>query len=128
MRAGRDFTSQDTRDNTLVTIVNETLARTMWPGENPLGKRFACCEVGPKGRMDPVWHEVVGVVADGKYEDLDEAPRPFLYYPLSQNYQGAIDVIARTSGDPRLWLQPFAQSLRGLGLKIMIQPGSAWLG
>ncbi|HVH86135.1 MAG TPA: ABC transporter permease, partial [Terriglobales bacterium] len=64
LKMGRDFTLQDKRDKPLVTLVNETLARTMWPGQNPIGKRFACCEVGAKGRLDPVWHEVVGVVAD----------------------------------------------------------------
>src|ERR1700733_3550862 len=62
LKAGRDFTPRDTREKTLVTIVNETLARTLWPGESPIGKRFACCEPGPKGREDPVWHEVVGEV------------------------------------------------------------------
>ena len=78
------------RDNTLVTIVNETLARTMWPGENPLGKRFACCEVGPKGRMDPVWHEVVGVVADVRAWGLDrqiDTPRVYRLEQLPRALQ-----------------------------------------
>ena len=60
--------------------------------------------------------------ADGKYLDPYESPRPFLYYALSQHYRGGINVIARTKGDPRLWVEPMAQALRGLGLKIMIQP------
>jgi hypothetical protein len=77
LKAGRDFTAQDTRDKTLVTIVNETLARTMWPGENPIGKRFACCEDnGPKGRMNPVWHEIVGVVGDVRAQGLDRQVLP----------------------------------------------------
>jgi len=96
LRAGRDFTSQDTRDNTLVTIVNETLARTMWPGENPLGKRFACCEVGPKGRMDPVWHEVVGVVADVRAWGLDRQMEPQFYLPMAQMPPSAWDWVGRT--------------------------------
>ena len=64
----------------------------------------------------------MGVAADGKYEDIDEAPRPFLYYALSQNYRGEVNVIARTKGDPSFWVKPFAQAVRGLGLKTMIQP------
>ena len=96
LKAGRDFTLQDTRDRPLVTIVNETLARTMWPGENPIGKRFACCEAGPKGRMDPVWHEVVGVVADVRAWGLDRQVQPEFYIPLAQMPASAWDWIGRT--------------------------------
>jgi putative ABC transport system permease protein len=96
LKAGRDFTPQDTREGTLVTIVNETLARTMWPGGNPIGKRFACCEAGPKGRMDPVWHEVVGVVADVRAWGLDRQVQPEFYIPLAQMPASAWDWIGRT--------------------------------
>ncbi|MGH9205000.1 MAG: ABC transporter permease, partial [Acidimicrobiales bacterium] len=96
LKAGRDFSPQDTRDRTMVTLVNETLARTMWPGESPIGKRFACCEAGPKGRMDPVWHEVVGVVGDVHAQGLDQAVQPAFYLPLAQVPPDAWDWIART--------------------------------
>jgi len=96
LKAGRDFTREDTRDNTLVTIVNETLARTMWPGENPIGKRFACCESGPKGRMDPVWHQIVGVVADVRAWGLDRQVQPEFYIPMAQMPSSAWDWIGRT--------------------------------
>jgi putative ABC transport system permease protein len=96
LKAGRDFTPQDTRGRTLVTIVNETLARIMWPAENPIGKRFACCEPGPKGRMDPVWHEVVGVVSDVRAWGLDREVQPEFYIPLAQMPAGAWDWIGRT--------------------------------
>ncbi|MGC1414561.1 MAG: ABC transporter permease [Candidatus Acidiferrum sp.] len=96
LKAGRDFTSRDTRNSTLVTIVNETLARTIWPGENPIGKRFACCEVGPQGPMDPVWHEVVGVVADVRAWGLDRQVPPEFYIPLAQMPPSAWDWIGRT--------------------------------
>jgi putative ABC transport system permease protein len=95
-KAGRDFTSEDTRDKTLVTIVNETLARTIWSGQNPIGKRFACCEVGPKGRMDPAWHEVVGVVADVRASGLDRQIQPQFYLPMAQMPPSAWDWIGRT--------------------------------
>jgi putative ABC transport system permease protein len=96
LRAGRNFTPQDTRERTFVAIVNETLARTMWPGQNPIGKRFACCEAGPKGRMDPVWHEVVGVVADVRAWGLDRQVQPEFYIPLAQMPPSAWDWIGRT--------------------------------
>lgn len=96
LKSGRDFTPQDTRERTFVAIVNETLARTMWPGENPIGKRFACCEPGPKGRMDPVWHEIVGVVADVRAQGLDRQPQPAFYIPVAQMPPSAWDWIGRT--------------------------------
>jgi putative ABC transport system permease protein len=96
LRAGREFTAQDTRDKTLVTIVNETLARTAWPHENPIGKRFACCEEGPKGRMDPIWHEVVGVVGDVRAWGLDRQVQPEFYLPMAQMPPAAWDWIGRT--------------------------------
>ncbi|HXW92460.1 MAG TPA: ABC transporter permease [Terriglobales bacterium] len=95
LKAGRDFTAQDTRDKTLVAIVNETLARTLWPGENPIGKRFACCE-GAKGQMNPVWHEVVGVVGDVRAQGLDRLVQPQFYLPLAQLPASAWDWIGRT--------------------------------
>jgi putative ABC transport system permease protein len=96
LKEGRDFTAQDTRDTTLVTIVNETLGRTMWPGENPIGKRFACCEPGPKGRMDPVWHVVVGLVGDVRAQGLDRQVQPEFYLPMAQVPLAAWDWIGRT--------------------------------
>ena len=96
LKAGREFTRQDTRNTTLVTIVNETLARTMWPGENPIGKRFACCEAGPNGRMDPVWHDVVGVVGDVRASGLDQQVQPTFYLPMEQMPAAAWDWLGRT--------------------------------
>ncbi len=97
LKAGRDFTPQDTRDKTLVVIVNETLAHTLWPGENPIGKRLGCCEDhGPKGKMNPVWHEVVGVVGDVRAQGLDRQVQPEFYLPLAQMPPSAWDWIGRT--------------------------------
>jgi predicted permease len=96
LKQGRDFIAQDTRDRTLVAMVSETLARTMWPRENPIGKRFACCENGPKGRLDPVWHEVVGLVGDVRIRGLDQDVQPEFYLPLSQMPPSAWDWMGRT--------------------------------
>jgi putative ABC transport system permease protein len=93
---GRDFTAEDTRGKTLVAIVNQTLARTLWPGENPIGKRLACCESGPQGRLDPVWHEVVGVVADVRAWGLDRQIQPQFYVPMAQMPPSAWDWVGRT--------------------------------
>lgn len=113
--AGRTFDSGDRESSPAVVLINHKMADMFWPGKDALGRTIIAGDPGRKCT-------VVGVVADGKYEDIDEAPRPFLYYAFSQNYRGEVNVIARTRGDPSFWVKPFAQALRGLGLKTMIQP------
>jgi putative ABC transport system permease protein len=123
VKAGRDFTALDTRETRFVTIVNETLARTMWPGENAIGKRFACCEPGSKGRTDPVWHEVIAVVADVHAFGLDRQAQPEFYLPLAQMPPQAWDWIGRTM-DLTVRTQSAAPPDRELqSIVAMIAPG-----
>jgi putative ABC transport system permease protein len=96
LKSGRNFTAQDTRDRKFVAIINETLARTMWPDENAIGKRFACCESSPSGRNVPVWHEVVGVVGDVRAWGLDRQIEPEFYLPITQMPPDSWDWIGRT--------------------------------
>ena len=113
--AGRPFDRSDRENGPDVAIVNRNLAQKFWPGKDPLGKVLMC---GKPARP----FRVVGVAADSKYESVDESPQPFLYYPLSQHYDLGVSVIARTAGDPSRWLAAFRTKLRGLGLRIMIDP------
>jgi len=115
MLAGRAFTSTDREGSPQVVVINHKMADMFWPGRDPVGRTLIAGDPGRK-------FTVVGVAADGKYDDFYEPARPFMYYALSQHYRGAINVIARTKGDPRIWVEPFARALRGLGLKIMIEP------
>ncbi|HYY59345.1 MAG TPA: ABC transporter permease, partial [Pyrinomonadaceae bacterium] len=92
---GRDFTEQDDEQAPPVAIVNETFARRFWPGQDPLGKRFS------QGSPDSPLMQVVGVVQDGKYAGLGEAPQPYVCRPLSQAYVGTNTVIARADTDPQ---------------------------
>jgi len=116
--AGRAFNSTDRESSPEVAVINHKMADMFWPGRDPVGRTINAGEPAQK-------YTVVGVAADSKYLDLDEPARPFLYYALSQHYRGGINVVARTRSDPRLWVEPFAHALRGLGLKIMIQPVTA---
>ncbi|HWB42786.1 MAG TPA: ABC transporter permease [Gemmatimonadales bacterium] len=79
---GRTFTAEDRRGAPLVMVINETLAREAFPGQDPVGKRIACCEPGPDG--SPNWKEVVGVVSDVHAQGLDQAPVPEFYLPMVQ--------------------------------------------
>jgi predicted permease len=77
---GRAFTDADSETSPRVAIVNETMARHFWPGENPIGKRFSLTgDAGP-------FVEIVGVARDGKYRVLAEDPQPYFYVPLAQHF------------------------------------------
>ncbi len=79
--AGRDFNSHDTPESPKVAIVNQTLAKKFFAGQNPIGSHFRVEEGNKLG--EPV--EIVGVVKDAKYIKLGEENRPITYLPASQN-------------------------------------------
>jgi predicted permease len=103
--AGRDFTRRDTGKTTPVVIINETLARAMWPNEHAaaaVGKRLRrhYRNLRP-GEAPPPMLEVVGVVRNSKYVTVGEEPRPFLFFPFEQQgYSSRASVLMRVDGDP----------------------------
>jgi putative ABC transport system permease protein len=92
---GRGFTEQDKAGATPVVIVNETLARKHWPGQDPLGKRIRF--YGPLEKAP--WMEVVGVIKDVKHE-LNIPIEPEYYLPHAQDAWNAMVLVARTSVEP----------------------------
>jgi putative ABC transport system permease protein len=92
--AGRDVAPGDITGRPRVVIVNETLARESWPGEDALGKRVVM-EWGEE--MDA---EVVAVVGDVRLASLDTPARATLYWPQTQVPNGFMTLMARTDGDP----------------------------
>src|SRR5580704_794521 len=113
VRAGRGFTEQDTATSEPVALVNDTLARTLWPGENPLGKIL----IG-EGPRNP-GRRVVGVVADVRHRALEQTAGCEMYFPIRQtdDYR-AIYLVVRTGLPPgaiassmRVALQPVAPEL-----------------
>lgn len=91
---GRGFTEHDDQAAPRVVVVNQTLARRFWPNESPIGKRLQL------GNARQPYCEVVGVAEDGKYVFLGEPPTEYLFLPHSQNYEGQMTLIARTTGQP----------------------------
>jgi predicted permease len=75
--AGRDFTPLDDEKHPLVVIVNEHLAKLVWPGRNPIGQT-----VKVFGSETPV--EVVGVAKDVTYDNIGEDPKPYVFFSLAQ--------------------------------------------
>lgn len=87
---GRDLTPKEAEaDQPTAVLINETLARRLWPGQNPVGKRLAM-------RDEKTMSEVVGVVKDGKYHTLGEPPVPVVF--RGQLPPGRT-LVVRTAGD-----------------------------
>ncbi|HMD37285.1 MAG TPA: ADOP family duplicated permease [Vicinamibacterales bacterium] len=93
---GRTFTSADNEQSPIVIVVNESLAKRLWPGEDAVGKRL---KQGWPEDQSP-WREVVGVVADVKYNGLISDTPLQVYMPLAQETMRDIGIVARTSVDP----------------------------
>jgi putative ABC transport system permease protein len=90
---GRVFGPMDTRFSVPVTIVNETLARILFPGRDPIGNRV--CVAGPPEEC----RQIVGVAQQGKYGTLAEEPMPYFWIPYSQRFQAQMTLVIRTSGE-----------------------------
>ena len=88
---GRKFSDADSEKAPLVVIINETMAKKFWPNEDALGKHF-----GTKG-ANGSFMEVVGIVQDGKYQNLTESPQAFYYVPFEQSYNSLRTIHVRTS-------------------------------
>jgi predicted permease len=110
---GRNFTQADREGAPKVAVVNEAMARALWPGESPLGKRF---RAGREG--DPV--EVIGVVRSAKYRSLLESERPFLYRPFAQSYMSAMTLHVAAAGDPGALRDPVRRLVRDLDADLPI--------
>ena len=96
LAAGRGFTEQDDADAPPVIIVDQTLARLAWPGENPIGKRL---QVRPTGDEHP-FVEIVGVVEHLRINDLTRSTLPQIYWPLAQTAPATVAYAIETSLDP----------------------------
>jgi putative ABC transport system permease protein len=90
---GRVFDDRDGPDAPLAVVVNESLARRIWPGEEAVGKQL---KQGWSDSKTP-WREVIGVVGDVKFEGLTENPPMQVYLPMSQSPVRMVAAIARTA-------------------------------
>ena len=89
--AGRDFSPADRVTSPMVAIVNETFAKTAWPGRSAIGQRFM--QETSRTEKRPV--EVVGVAADAKYRYYSDAPKPFVFVPMAQQPLGEVTLFIK---------------------------------
>jgi predicted permease len=94
---GRTFTRSDNNDAPTVLMVNQSLVDKNFSGENVIGKRI---NFGRSENNQPVWLEVVGVVADVKNQELKEPPEPEFYFSTLQGPFTTMSIVVRTTVDP----------------------------
>jgi putative ABC transport system permease protein len=94
VQRGRSFDSTDTEDSPLVVVVNESMARTYWNRQNPVGQRVRF--------SDQKWRTILGIVGDVRHEGLGMKPEPEMYIPYGQiaNVESRPTIVLRTSIEP----------------------------
>jgi len=106
LMAGREFSVADGAAAPKVAIVNEVFARTFFDGQNPVGRTFYFSGT----KTQPI--EIVGIVKDGRYGDLTEPAKPFIFCPYTQRPQpGGMTFYIRTRQDPEAVLSSIRQTV-----------------
>jgi len=101
---GRDFDKSDDNSSRKVVIINEIMARTYWPGENPLGKTL---------HMSGAPHEIIGVVKDSAYNSFGKTSEPYLYAWLYQRLDDEkVSLIVRTATEPRTMIASVQREIK----------------
>jgi macrolide transport system ATP-binding/permease protein len=108
---GRGFTADDKADTRRVAVVNEEFAKTYWPRQDPMGKRFRV-----NGAKGP-WVEVVGLTKTNRYYFVAEPPMQYIYLPFAQNQNSRMSLIVESYGDPAGIAAPLRQVVRSLDPK-----------
>jgi predicted permease len=109
VKAGRSFTDRDTAETPPVVVVNESIARRVFAGEDPIGKRITAWP------DEKVMREIIGVVGDVKSKKLEAETGYQFYVPYAQDAGwGALSLAVRTKGEP----EALTSSVRGAILSI----------
>ena len=95
---GRFFSAQDGPASPRVAIINDAMARRVWPGRDPVGQRFT---LGSR-TSESTWFTVVGVVSDMRRQGVEREPIPQMFEPLAQNPSRGANLLVRTSGEDPL--------------------------
>lgn len=94
LKAGRNINQRDTPKREQVILVNETLARKLWPGQDPLGRLMVAGSGGDR--------RVVGIVRDVRHLAVEQAAGPEMYFPIRQvpDY-GSVELVVRRADSQR---------------------------
>jgi putative ABC transport system permease protein len=106
---GRAFTTQDTLNAPMVLLINQALARQVFPGQDPIGQQIMCGYDETSS-----WWTIVGIVGDIHNDSPGAAPSPTIYVPIAQHPDTATDVqiVVRTNVDPGAMLDTLRNRLK----------------
>lgn len=116
LRGGRSFDRGDSSGGQPVAIVNETFARQVWPGANPIGRHIKLA--GPVDVLP--WMTVIGVAADVRFGSPDLPAAPAIYRPLGQHSWRDMAVVIRTIGPGAHIAPAVRQEVERLGRGIAV--------
>jgi predicted permease len=105
LRRGRVFEDNDRLGSQDVVIVNETLARRLWPGADPIGEVLMVSDFG-----SPAPRVVVGVVGDTRHHELSKTPEPEIYRPAYQAYWPFYGLVVRTGSSSEAMERPVREA------------------
>ena len=106
--AGREFDVRDRLGGPPVAVINQAAARMLYPDENPVGKQLIVAWSGPPQA------EIVGIVADHRFQGLESEPGPFIFLPNSQRPSLIMGLVVRTAGDPLTMIKAVREAMQSV--------------
>ena len=110
VRGGRVFTEEDRASAPLVSIIDERAARSLWPGQSAIGKRYRVSLPG----QQPSWGQIVGVVGSVRHGGLDSDSDRQMYFGYHQFTDGRIALVVRSHGDVTAMRPEVVQAIHAL--------------
>jgi putative ABC transport system permease protein len=107
--SGRTFNEHEETEPRHVIVINETLARKHFPGEDPIGKRLTVAMSD-----NPVPTEIIGVVGDVKHMGLDSETKAMVYWPHPELAYGGMTIVIRTANDPLQLAAPAQAAIQAI--------------
>jgi putative ABC transport system permease protein len=117
---GRDFSEHDSGNAPQTALINETMGRRFWPGQDPLGQRIKFAGMEPQ----PQWMTVVGVVRDFRESALTSRPEPEAFVPFTQHLDGRLsdpNLVVRGAGDPTLLVSAIRETIRAVDKNVPVE-------
>ncbi len=109
---GRELTDADRKETDKVALINNTMARTLWPAGDPVGRRIRFA--GDDGSEAQAWRTIVGVVSDVSQYALDQEPPMQIYLPHAQFPTSFNTIVVKTSGEPAALTAAVKNEISGL--------------
>ena len=122
LRRGRGFSSTDRQGTARVVVINESLAKRLFPDQDPIGRRIAW--TGDVLKFIPVsgdWRTIVGIVGDTRDAGLDSEPTPTMFQPFAQEVLFAGALVIRTNGLPATLEAPVRRTIREMYPRQLIE-------